>query len=320
MGRRRLSCANAIGTMTMKRMVFMLMGFLFAHAAFGQTGNDPTDPSVNPLLTADERLSRWIDAAVEPPALVVRPGDPHYEVLARHQEQIRSQCGKDKLILLSFRSWVRVESAALSQLFPKLAFYSITWSQSLRPDAPTRHVSLALGLKATVGIDRDTGEVEAELYCHTGCDAFGQLLVKHKTVLQNDADAIRIWKAFCELHHTHWPGPLAQRISETEWRLPISRHDRTVSSTDKTKTVETWTSYMQTMVDAESKEILSCEQKVDTSYERTPPVDAGIEVYAQRSVSWWSIAWWPEFWFALALGFVLLAIAMRRLRIPKNAR
>jgi len=299
----------------MKWTVLIATSFLCAQALFGQTRKEPSVSLDESQLKADERLAKWLRDVREPPHLVVRPGDPHYEVLAQYRVRMGSHYDRDKLILPGFGNWVRVESASALQVFPKLVFYSITWSLSKHPEA-TKPVSLPLSLKKTVCVDKDTGEIEAE---YLDYDALGQLLLKHRVTLRNAADAMRIRKACCELCGTHWPGPLAERTSDTEWRLGISSHDHTVSESDEGKTVETSTSYLQIMVDAESKEILSCERRVNRSYERIPPMDEEIKVYVPPSECWWDIVWRPELWFPLAIPFGLFAFATRRLRIRKNA-
>jgi len=229
----------------MKHTISIIMVLLLSSAAFSQIRNNPK--------------------------LTVQKDDPHFAVLAEYKAQIVARYNKGKLIIPTFRSWLKVRSKSASELFPQLSFYSISWSESLHPNAKKQDMSLALGLEKTVGVNRNSGKIEVELLCCGNYEAFGQLLVRHKAVLQNVTDAKRVWIAFCDTHHRLWRDYPIRKISETEWRLGISSYDQTVSTTNKTKTMVTRTHYMQIMVDVKSKQILSWESKVDTSNKRTLP-------------------------------------------------
>src|SRR4029077_13803760 len=125
----------------------------------------------------------------------------------------------------SCEKWVRVNSEQVSQLFPKLSFFSI---------------SLAFDFEKTVGINTDTGKIEEELWSFGNHEEFGKMLVKYKIVLKDDADANKIWKAYCEIHHDHEEELPFKKVSDTKWHLGIASYDQTISATE-TRTVVTTT-------------------------------------------------------------------------------
>lgn len=125
-------------------------------------------------------------------------------------------------------------------------------------------MGLCLLIEETVGINIDNGKIEEDFSCGGDYEPFGKLLITNKVVLRDNANAKRIWDAFCDIHHRHWKELPIKKISDTEWHLGIMSYDQDIGGT---KTV-TRTHYMRVLVEKDSKLVLSWESMMDTSNER----------------------------------------------------
>jgi len=77
--------------------------------------------------------------------------DPIYPILAAHKASIEKVYEDGKSAQPNFSNWVRVKSPAAAQLFPKLQFASISWSERRHPEVKDRAVALAAGLRGDGG-------------------------------------------------------------------------------------------------------------------------------------------------------------------------
>ena len=151
-------------------------------------------------------------------ATAVSKSDPIYPVLRARQLEIQKPYEAGGYAVATFTNWVRVDSPALTKLFPKLRFASIEWSESVNPKVkPLPAHDLGLGIELTVAVDTESLRIVNE---QVNSDAgFDKLLEDSKVQILNAKDARTVWDAFCAINHFHWENNPVVKVSDTVWHL-----------------------------------------------------------------------------------------------------
>jgi hypothetical protein len=153
-------------------------------------------------------------------ATAISSSDPIYPVLEARKAEMQKQYKATDYALAHFSNWVRVDSSAVTKLFPKLRFASIVWSEYLNPNVkPLPAHDLGMGMELTVAVDTEQKNIVAELSNTGNQREFGQLLKTDKVRISDKSDAEGVWNAFCALTHLHLEHYPIQRLSDTEWHL-----------------------------------------------------------------------------------------------------
>ncbi len=149
--------------------------------------------------------------------------DPIRPVLDEWQADVAERYERDKSSRPEFSDWHAIQSDELRGLFPEYRFAVIAWSEREHPEAKSRYIARVVLVHATLAIDSTTGA--ARLFSpNGGREEFGQFLAEHSVRIVTEADAAKVWAAYCDVHQSCGPGETV-RVDEFTWHLGVWEKD-----------------------------------------------------------------------------------------------
>ena len=136
--------------------------------------------------------------------------------LNREIERLKGLSGPDVYVFVEHRTIRRVLSPALETLFPEYVFARVPFDLREYAHAKSRS-SGASGLSITVAIHRKSGRTFVFPGAHH--KSFGDLLAAEGVKLTSNADAERIWAAFCAAHQKDWFHGEHRMLDSRTWKL-----------------------------------------------------------------------------------------------------
>lgn len=218
--------------------------------------------AVNPLA---DLLPLQEDRTLRP----LEESDPNRDAVRKEVERIE-RTKEDSPVGNRVTRVGRIESTDATTLFPGWAFYSIEFSNYMKPGFEEALIGLAFGLGETFAVPPGAGEPMA-LFHSGNYEAFGELLKRTQVTVGNTGDAKRVWDAFCGVHRKSWRRHPIEEVSTTEWKLGVYSYDQGIADDGKFRTIVKQTHFKRLTIDPESQRVAGWKSVVETSDERREP-------------------------------------------------